>query len=556
MINLENFKEKIRISDTKEYVTYLLDSYVASGNLPISIGDGTDFNEIFNYDSSSAGPLNLVDRANFLNKRLMIDYMKRVGVYDQYLAAESNEEKEAIYDRVSDELVDSIYLNENKLCISGSYLYETESVQKFEHFLNVNTDADNFYKVIRAIYLTAKKNNIPLLLFVANKGDDLNGARDSIQLATDSEYLEQTIALFDILPDEIKDAIKAPSSFGANVGNNVGYVSTDFNGYMTSSIGRSIVYAIDEAIDAFKVDIPEIEEFIESAYENSISDDEVVRERVRVAIVAMLKNEYPERYEYLVESIINHLKYNEINLETMFLSPEVEKGMTPQVNEVEAELETEVEPEGFNQDDQVIETPSVDHEELNEGERIINVEPPQLNFEASEDFLVGEHTVINLQPINEVETEESLDGGLEEESLDSIIQGNETLTEKIEIQVNEEHRKALLDIGFTEEDLNSKVLFKKTEMTLFEYFEYSKLLENVPLGNQVELSVDVAGFEAGDMLTTEEFIHVIVYHCATKIGEMSLQEIIDKYVKEMHLVSIANNKKNGFSLKNLFGMKK
>ena len=111
-------------------------------------------------------------------------------------------------------------------------------------------------------------------------------------------------------------------------------------------------------------------------------------------------------------------------------------------------------------------------------------------------------------------------------------------------------------VGFTEEDLNSKVLFKKTEMTLFEYFEYSKLLENVPLGNQVELSVDVAGFEAGDMLTTEEFIHVIVYHCATKIGEMSLQEIIDKYVKEMHLVSIANNKKNGFSLKNLFGMKK
>ena len=58
------------------------------------------------------------------------------------------------------------------------------------------------------------------------------------------------------------------------------------------------------------------------------------------------------------------------------------------------------------------------------------------------------------------------------------------------------------------------------------------------------------------MITTEEFIHVIVYHCATKIADMSLQEILEKYVKDMHFDSIATTKKGGFSLKNLFGKKK
>ena len=110
------------------------------------------------------------------------------------------------------------------------------------------------------------------------------------------------------------------------------------------------------------------------------------------------------------------------------------------------------------------------------------------------------------------------------------------MVESTSVVVNDNNRDAYLAIGITEELLNTGVFDKAgRSITLYEYLESNDTLNKIPVDASVTLATDVIGFASGSVMTGADFISKIVVQYATKLGEVSVDELIDKYATNISL---------------------
>lgn len=531
MLNIDKFKEDIKFNNHIDFLNYVLDVY-ASVDFSFNSNDGNDLRELFRKDESSAGLINAQDKNNFLSKRLMIDFMKHIGVYEQYMKATDQNDKDQLYKGVSAKVKESIAKYPGYLIFDSVALMGKPSQGTIEHEFSLNVNAADLYNVVKSLYVTARDNDIDFFITVPNRSKEAKGVNDGISIICSTDNLESTIRLFDLLPEDTKKLCKTPCPFGANLDGWIGYTSMDNDRgeEMSAIVGASFITGIDKALFEFSTQIPELVPVV-SELANSTN-----RDAIRIQALNLLKNSNEDLYRSILNYVVQELDNNEVDLNNMFLSKGVKQNIEIAYGSPLEEEEVPAE---------VIE------------ERVVDVTTPEIVVEETSEYKpveLGEDNVISVAALfNDAEnvSEEVPEGDfLTDEERTSLIEDGIVPQEEIEEIVEEvqeidpANRVKYNEIGIGNDKLDSLVINEKGKtVTLYKYLEDNQTLIKIPVNSQVVLATDVGSKDSGSVISGAVFITDTVVEYVTKLGEISLDEIIERYATDIKEEEI---KKKGF----------
>ena len=194
-----------------------------------------------------------------------------------------------------------------------------------EHELSINVDAENLFFVIRNIYETARANNIDFFMTVPNRSKEAKGINDGILLICNTENLEATLKLFELLPDNVKKMCKTPCSFGSVIDGWVGYTSIDGEQKeeMTVIVGEALITSVDKCLFAQSQSVPELVSYVEAL----MSDDVKNKDKVRIEALNILKGINEDAYRAIVMETMDELERHNVMVDYLFLSKDVEAGI-------------------------------------------------------------------------------------------------------------------------------------------------------------------------------------------------------------------------------------
>lgn len=543
MLNIEKFREELKFASPVDYLDYLLGAYTDSSEVSFNSNDGRDLRELFRKDATSAGLVNAKDKEALLSKRLVIDYMKHLGVYETYTKAEKAD-KDQLYLSISKELKEKILKFPGYIVLNSADLFGTVSQGAIDHEFSLNVNADDLYRVVMSLYTTARSNDINFFITVPNRSKEAKGINDGVNVICSTEHLEATIRLFDLLPDDIKGLCKAPCPLGARIEGWLGYTSMDneLGEEMSSVIGLHFITAIDKSLYSLSQEMPELIDYVEVIVNPEVKD----KDKARIAALQILRELNIEVYNGLVNVIVNELTNAGINLETMFLSKPASAEINGMLDKGVVE-ETQEQVFAVPAPEVVTETPVEEETPLTEEYRPVEL---------------GENNVISVAAIVDA-TEPIVEEVPEGDFLDDaeraflveeakLIQ-NESLAVQTEVvELDPTNRVKYTELGISDEKLDTLVINEKGQtVSLYHYLESNDTLVKIPVNSQVVLATDVGSKDSGSVISGADFIIGTVVEYATKLGEISVDDIIARYATEIKEEEL---KKKGF-LEGLFGKK-
>ena len=562
MLNVDSFRKQLATESTNEYLSYLLNVYIDSQDF--NTKDGSDFISLFNIDASSAGNTN-DDYFAFLNEAYRY-FLKKRGSGKRMVGCTEEEQQKLIVEAKNE--MNSLVSVPGYLVFDTSQL-RGEDLLEIEHQFAINVDAKDIYSVMNSILNGAIKDNdnqVDLVLSTRQVlGHLKNGYSDTIVVGSTTPGLDSVLRVIDSLPETEKAKFKRPCQFGTVIDGMLSYSSFDLERGMSarSIIGKAFIETIDNIIKEIAQNAEDFKMFAD-ALESSEDKD-----KVRTHALRVVREVYPDIFGSLVDRIKEEIAINGIKPEYLFISDtvaanlhntygsiidteEVEEEVTIQDIEPEVDVvpvtpvvvgDTVIEDVVTEEVPMVTEIPVVD--EVNPQE--IQIQPteeandiPMINVE---DLIAqnGEFSEVNPEETLDVrELMESIDDPqvLTEQEIDSLVEEAivQDMVESTSVVVNDNNRDAYLAIGITEELLNTGVFDKAgRSITLYEYLESNDTLNKIPVDASVTLATDVIGFASGSVMTGADFISKIVVQYATKLGEVSVDELIDKYATNISL---------------------
>ena len=577
MINMERFVTDVKVSSPVNFLNYILDVYASSGEVVFNSNNGKDLRELFRKDETSAGEVNLTDKNNLIAKRLMIDYMKAIGEYDSYVKETNQEEKAKKYLEVSNAVKREIAKFGGYLTFDSSALFKGTPQMGGEHELSINVDAQNLFFVIRNIYETARANNIDFFMTVPNRSKEAKGINDGILLICNTENLEATLKLFDLLPDNVKKMCKTPCSFGSVIDGWVGYTSIDGEQKeeMTVIVGEALITSVDKCLFAQSQSVPELVSYVEAL----MSDDVKNKDKVRIEALNILKGINEDAYRAIVMETMDELERHNVMVDYLFLSKDVEASIaetygvniipkeapiveeivdeTPLVEEQDSVDELLSQLNGAVIEEVPAETP-VQEEIVEEVEEKIEVsqEDQYVDVPVSDTTFISMAPIVQEEVIVEEEVQEPLTDEernfLFEDAILSDVKDASVLVEEPVLEADPANRVKYNEIGLTDDKLDTLVINDKGKtVTLYQYLEENQTLFKIPVNSQVVLATDVGSKDSGSVISGATFITDTIVEYITKLGEKSVDELISRYALDIKEEEI---KKKGF-FGGLFGKK-
>ena len=559
MLNIEKFREELKFASPVDYLDYLLDAYTDSSEVNFNSNDGRDLRELYRKDITSAGLVNAKDKETLLSKRLVIDYMKHLGVYETYTKAEKAD-KDQLYLSVSKELKEKILKFSGYIVLNSADLFGTPSQGAIDHEFSLNVNADDLYKVVMSLYTTARSNDINFFITVPNRSKEAKGINDGVNIICSTENLEATVKLFDLLPEDIKALCKAPCPLGARIEGWLGYTSmdNDLGEEMSAIVGLHFISAIDKALYSLSQEMPELIDYVEVI----ANPEEKGKDKARIAALQILRENNNEVYNGLVNVIANELTSAGINLETMFLSKTASAEIDEMFGKEVVEEVVVEEPAPEETKEQVFEVPApevVEETPVVDETPVVEETPVTSEYRPVE---LGENNIISVAALvgdAEPVIEEVPEGDfLDEAERAFLVEEAEMIKDAdLHVQLEEEiidpaNRVKYTELGISDEKLDTLVINEKGQtVTLYHYLESNDTLAKIPVNSQVILATDVGSKDSGSVISGADFITGTVVEYATKLGEISVDDIIARYATEIKEEEL---KKKGF-FGGLFGKK-
>ena len=540
MLNVDKLRNDIKLENPERFIEFVLNVYTGSGDLNVNTNNGRQLRRLFNIDENNAGEVNLDDKNNFLNKRLIMDFMHKNGLWEQYKALPAGEEKNKINVDSCMYVGKEINLVDNYYIIDSSKLLKGVEQGTFSHEFAISVTAENLFKVARKIYELGRDNGIDFYM-VLPALNTVPGVTDHILLNCSTDNLEGTLRLLDMVPEETKALCGQPSSFGAVVDGWLCYQSQDLasNMSMSAVVGSAFMTGVDTALLEIYKGL-EVDADTDMWLQEFVNAEPQDKDKIRIELLNRLRTMDEGLFDSIVPYIARVMEESNVNLTHMFLSSDVAAELMTTYGSIQP-VETEFTPV----DENSVETIPV--ESLFASETVIPVQGAELNFEGLEEKH-EEEVNFNFEGVNPttkpVEVPASEGDSFPDPSEETIVGPNEAL-------INPKNREVYNSIGITDELLDSNVTNERLMVvTLFQFLEMNRVLEKVPVDSKVICSADFAGHASGDAMRGADFIKEAIVPYALRVGETSVDEIINRYADDV----VEEEVKKGFFGK-LFGSK-
>lgn len=542
MLNVDSFRKQLATESVDEYLSYLLNVYIDSQEFDTL--DGKEFITLFDKDASSAGMINFEDYKKFIDGTVYKNFLADRKYAKQFLALTSDEERTAFLSKVQDEM-------HSLVSVPGYVMFDTsllrgDGLLEMEHEFDINVDAKDIYEVMASIYNAARANDVNIFLSTRKiVGDIKEGHSDAISIGATTPELDSVLRVLGTLPENIMAKMKKPCQYGAVIDGWLGYNSIDLERKESarSLVGKAFIETIDNAIRSLALEAEDFKAFAD-ALENGAEKD-----KVRTNALRVIREVYPDVYGNLVNNMKETISLYGIKPEYLFVAETVSIALHNTYGSIIAEnVSDEVEEVPAENVDDI---PTINVEDLLDSQEDFSPVTPEETVEVK-DVLDG---TVEIDPSVGVVTTVEEPAELTESEIDAMVEAavSQDIVEAQEVEVTEANRAAYIEIGVSEELLDSPVRDQAGRaMTLYEYLERNNTLEKIPADASVTLATDVSAYESGSVMTGASFISNVIVQYAVKLGEVSVDDLIEKYSTSITMEEV---KKPSF-LGKLFGAKK
>lgn len=241
-MDINQFRNNVRIAITDEFINGLLDKYVNS-NVKF-LTDKQSIRDLFKFDPSSKG---LVNESDF------IAFKDQLISYELENQTFNSEDKKQIINEINAKLINTINRS-NQLVFSTDGLLKQDNANDLEHKFIINAPAREFVSILKAIFDATVANSLDGIRIVTPAITKVKlGYSDSIIVICNTMDLEKTVQMLDSIPVMYKDKCGATSLLCANLDNWLGYETIDLENRISASkvLSDSFLVALDQAIEKF-----------------------------------------------------------------------------------------------------------------------------------------------------------------------------------------------------------------------------------------------------------------------------------------------------------------